>query len=611
SANLEGASLIGSDLSASNLKGANLKGAILVKSQLYHSNLDFVELTGAIIENWGIATDTSFKDVRCNYIYTRLPTENDRDPCRKPDNKNVFFEPGDFVDFITPFIKTLDLYQSQGIDIVKIGREFKTLDLVHHQIVDPSVLAQAFHIIAQKYPEAELDILSLEGEKDERVRIQAKVSNTANRSDIHRDYFETYNQLVLSSSSRGESLLARLEEKDQRIVKLEKLLGNALKQPKFYVETYSQGDFIVSQSKGNVNISAVQGNVSGIAAGETQTMTGVGMGVVSGPVTNVTHQSPSSFELRSQDIEELLTQLQAVLKAESQLSEEDKVEALEQVTILTEVGQNPAVPSIQKAARTALKILKGTVAGLSEETTLAQVCTQLFPMIAESIAVLSAPRSETAINQALPVKSILILAANPKGTTSLRLSEEARDLQTGLERSRYRDYFTIHQRWAVTTTDVRRALLDCKPSIVHFSGHGLGSEILDGKLSSSRKAHAVSETSVEVEGLLFENESGQSQLVAAEALADLFSLFSNHVECVVLNACFSEKQANAISFYIPYVVGMRRAIGDQAAIKFSLGFYDALLAGESVNFAYRLGCNAIQLEGLPESLTPVLKQQSV
>jgi hypothetical protein len=55
---------------------------------------------------------------------------------------------------------------------------------------------------------------------------------------------------------------------------------------------------------------------------------------------------------------------------------------------------------------------------------------------------------------------------------------------------------------------------------------------------------------------------------------------------------------------------MKRAIGDRAAIKFAIGFYDAILAGESVEFAYKLGCNAIQIEGIPEYLTPVLKQRS-
>ncbi len=57
-----------------------------------------------------------------------------------------------------------------------------------------------------------------------------------------------------------------------------------------------------------------------------------------------------------------------------------------------------------------------------------------------------------------PVKKILILTANPKDTDNLRLNEEVREIQTGLERARRRDQFEIISRWAVRPDDLRRAL---------------------------------------------------------------------------------------------------------------------------------------------------------
>ncbi len=51
---------------------------------------------------------------------------------------------------------------------------------------------------------------------------------------------------------------------------------------------------------------------------------------------------------------------------------------------------------------------------------------------------------------------------------------------------------------------------------------------------------------------------------------------------------------------------MKRVAGDQAEIEFAIGFYDALLAGRDVEFAYKLGCSAIQMAGIPEQLTPKL-----
>jgi CHAT domain len=218
------------------------------------------------------------------------------------------------------------------------------------------------------------------------------------------------------------------------------------------------------------------------------------------------------------------------------------------------------------------------------------------------------PTVDSTSEQSRSVKTILVLAANPKGTDPLRLGEEVREIQIGLERSQYRDRFRIEQRWAVTPKDVRRALLDCQPQIVHFSGHGVGVETPSDPHPSARK-FTVESDSIAPEGLMFENESGQPQLVSSEAISSLFGLFADRLECVVLNACYSATQAEAISEHIPYVVGMNRAIGDRAAIEFAIGFYEALLAGRTVEFAYKLGCSAIQMAGIPEHLTPTLKQK--
>ena len=88
-------------------------------------------------------------------------------------------------------------------------------------------------------------------------------------------------------------------------------------------------------------------------------------------------------------------------------------------------------------------------------------------------------------------------------------------------------------------------------------------------------------------------------------------MFTAHIECVLLNACYSEVQADAIVQHIPYVIGMSKEIGDKASIEFAIGFYAALGAGKSIEFSYQFGCNAIQLAGIPEHLTPVLKKKQL
>lgn len=181
------------------------------------------------------------------------------------------------------------------------------------------------------------------------------------------------------------------------------------------------------------------------------------------------------------------------------------------------------------------------------------------------------------------LKSILLLSANPKGTKSLRLQEEEEEIKMRLRLAGY-GKVPINSRGATKPRDIQQAMLDFKPQIVHFSGHGAGED-----------------------GLVFEDATGQEKLVSSEALAGLFDLFYDRgVECVVLNACYAEFQARAIAQHIPYVIGMSQAIGDRAAIEFAVGFYAAIGAGETIEFAYRLGCNTIQLEGIPGHLIPIL-----
>ncbi|GGA00045.1 CHAT domain-containing protein [Okeania sp. KiyG1] len=198
------------------------------------------------------------------------------------------------------------------------------------------------------------------------------------------------------------------------------------------------------------------------------------------------------------------------------------------------------------------------------------------------------PPTIPATNTQKNVKTILILAANPVGTSQLRLSEEVREIQSRLKRTHRQDAFTIQQQWAVRPRDVYQALLDCKPQIVHFSGHGSGAD-----------------------GLVLEDDAGEVQLVSTEALFNLFELFGPQIECVVLNACYSEVQAKAIAKHIPYVIGMNKAVGDKAAIEFAIGFYEAIASGESIEFAYKLGCTAIQMAGIPEHLTPIIERKII
>jgi hypothetical protein len=198
-----------------------------------------------------------------------------------------------------------------------------------------------------------------------------------------------------------------------------------------------------------------------------------------------------------------------------------------------------------------------------------------------------------------PIK-ILFLAANPSDTNHLRLDEEVRAIDQALRKAKYRDDFELEQHWAVTASDLQEALLRHEPHIVHFSGHGSqkGEIILE---SSEMRGQSHREIS------LSESPSiSKPGYVSAKALANTLAILKDNIRCVVLNACYSKIQAEAIGEHIDAVVGMSRAISDPAAILFAEAFYRSLGFGRNLNEAFRLARNLIDLHGLPEEDTPQL-----
>jgi hypothetical protein len=167
---------------------------------------------------------------------------------------------------------------------------------------------------------------------------------------------------------------------------------------------------------------------------------------------------------------------------------------------------------------------------------------------------------------------ILFLAANSV-KRPLEIDWEIKRIQDDLRASKERDRLEFKLVVAATIDSMMQAMLDDSPTIVHFSGHG------------------------KTEGIMLRNEAGNSQLVSGKALASLFKLFGDTVNCVVLNACWSEPQALAIKEHIPHVIGTRAEIRDDTAVAFSTGFYRAIGAGRDVPFAYQMGLARVQAEG--------------
>ncbi|MEO1591201.1 MAG: AAA-like domain-containing protein, partial [Cyanobacteria bacterium J06632_22] len=183
----------------------------------------------------------------------------------------------------------------------------------------------------------------------------------------------------------------------------------------------------------------------------------------------------------------------------------------------------------------------------------------------------------------MATRKILILAVNPKDTAQLRLDEEIRQIKEALKLADGGAEFEVTSELAVRTGDLHRHLLHHKPQIVHFSGHGIGER-----------------------GLLFEDKNGVAKLISTATLARLFRLCRD-VDCVLLNACYSAAQIDAISQHVGHVIGMNQDIGDRAAVRFAEGFYDGLGYGRSYAEAFEFGLLSIEEDGIPEEQTPVLR----
>jgi tetratricopeptide (TPR) repeat protein len=170
---------------------------------------------------------------------------------------------------------------------------------------------------------------------------------------------------------------------------------------------------------------------------------------------------------------------------------------------------------------------------------------------------------------------VLFLAANPIKKNILSLDEEIRAINEKIRMSDHRDSLDLISAWAVRPDDLLQMLNQHKPHIVHFSGHGSS----DGNIV-----------------LVDNNRNPQS--VSAGVLQKLFSTLKDNIQLVVLNACYSKIQAEAITKVIDCAIGMNASFADDSAIVFAGSVYRAIGFGRSIKEAFEQGLVAVSLNSL-------------
>jgi hypothetical protein len=184
---------------------------------------------------------------------------------------------------------------------------------------------------------------------------------------------------------------------------------------------------------------------------------------------------------------------------------------------------------------------------------------------------------------------VLFFAADPLsrppdgGEPRLLLDEDVREIRSKVRAAEHRDALEFDYHLAARPDDLLQGLNETHPQVVHFSGHG-GSQGL----------------------LLMDPQDGWAHYVNADALAQLFRAFRGDIHLVVLNACFSLPQAEAVAEVVGCAIGTSGAISDAAAIAFGASVYRAIAFGHSVKTAFDQGCAALALSHPSERDCPRL-----
>jgi hypothetical protein len=157
---------------------------------------------------------------------------------------------------------------------------------------------------------------------------------------------------------------------------------------------------------------------------------------------------------------------------------------------------------------------------------------------------------------------ILFVSANSVPDAHLRVEDEYKEVCAKVGPSKRWD---IRHTPSATLNEVMNEMKTYEPDVVHFSAHGSPSE-----------------------EIVLNNKSGKPKAVSTRALEQLFKAMKGNVRLVVMNSCYSARQATAIAKSIDCVLGVPRKLADDTATAFSPPFYEALIAGESVSSAYEI-----------------------
>jgi hypothetical protein len=169
------------------------------------------------------------------------------------------------------------------------------------------------------------------------------------------------------------------------------------------------------------------------------------------------------------------------------------------------------------------------------------------------------------VRSSAQVLTVLMISASPDTRVRLRVDREFREIIARMRGARHRERFRFEQVQAARFDDLRTALMEHQPHVLHISSHGES----DG-------------------ALVFEGDTEGKRKLPIGNMVRLLELLRDNLQIVVINACDSHRLAQQLSLSVGLAIGMSDKVEDAAAIDFAVAFYEALGFGKSVETAFKI-----------------------
>lgn len=236
----------------------------------------------------------------------------------------------------------------------------------------------------------ELKVVGLEERDDGFVVVKVKVPPESDAPKLYHDFMKNYESVV---NAIEEKYRAELKGKDDQIaiyknqtLSLENIVSQLASRPlgeqPVTIEVKANVD---NALMGNNNDQSRKIEIGTVGGDLTASGAALNLGEISDTVANTINQISESSQSEQPSVKQLLQQLHQLFTEDDNLTEEDKAEALEQIQVLAEASQKPDESTMRKAAKTALKVLRGTMSALPPTLAIVKVCQELLPKVAECL----------------------------------------------------------------------------------------------------------------------------------------------------------------------------------------------------------------------------------